>query len=70
MPGVVYSIHMHAPTIAQYSISTVSSVASTCEGPECVGAGSTCMTRRLSQTFINVCRYKIASYVGDGTGLT
>ena len=59
---------MYAPTTARHSISTVSSVASTREGPECVGAGSLYMTRRLSQTFINVCRYKIASYVGDGTG--
>ena len=51
---------IRGPTIACHSVSSVPRVASTCEGPECVGAGSLYMTRRLSQTFINICRWKIA----------
>ena len=52
-------------TIACHSISSVPRVASTCEGPKCVGAGSACMTRRLSQTFIDVCRRGLHQVTGD-----
>ena len=52
------SIQTRAPTITCCSIPTVSCVASTCEGSKCVGAESVHMTRRLSHTFIDVCRWK------------
>ena len=47
-------IVIQAPTIAQQSIASVPQVANTCEGPECVGAGSVCMTRIQSHTFIDI----------------
>ena len=50
-----------APTIAQQSVASVPRVASTCEGPECVGAGSVSMTRRLSHTFIDICRWMMCT---------
>ena len=60
---------MHALTIARHSISTVPCVASTCEGPECVGAGSLYMTRRLGHTFIDIWGRRLHhTYVADGTG--
>ena len=43
-------------TIARRSVSTVSCVASTCEGSKCVGTGSVSMTRSECHTFINVCK--------------
>ena len=52
-------INIRAPTTARHSVSAVPRVASTCEGPRCVGAGSIGMTRRLSNcTFIDVCIQK------------
>ena len=50
----LHSRTAYALTIARQSISTVSWVASTREGPDCVGAGSTCMARRPSTTLINI----------------
>ena len=54
---------MLAPTIARHSVSTVPWAAFTCEGPECVGAQSVWITRRLSCTFIYVCRQKIEHFI-------
>ena len=51
-----------APTIACQPISNISSVASTCEGPECIGAGSVCVTGRVSHTLVDICRWE-RSYI-------
>ena len=48
-----------APTIACRSISSVSCAACTREGSKCVGAQCIRVTRRLTRTFIDICRQKI-----------